>query len=87
MFYPNINRLRAAERAEKCRFLSMVTVTFDLDLQTRVRAMDQTRLPCEFGANPFSGSRYISYTNKTQTDCAKNRTFRSSQRTVKTHSI
>jgi len=29
-----------------------------------VRARDQTRLPCEFGANPFSGSRYISYIHK-----------------------
>jgi len=46
--------------------------------------MGQTRLPCEFGANPFSGSRDISYTNKqTQTDAAKNRTFRSSLRAVK----
>jgi len=25
---------------------------------------DQTHLLCEFGANPFSGSRDISYTNK-----------------------
>jgi len=44
--------------------------------------MDQTRRPYEFGANPFSGSRNISYT-KTQTDGAKNRTFRSSLRAVK----
>jgi len=29
-----------------------------------VRARDQTRLPCEFGTNPFSGSRDILYTNK-----------------------
>jgi len=36
-----------------------LTLTFKL-----IRARDQTRLPCEFGANPFSGSRYISYTNK-----------------------
>jgi len=28
---------------------------------------DKTRLPCEFGANPFSGSRDISYTNKETT--------------------
>jgi len=36
------------------------------------------------GANPFSGFRDISYTNKkTQTDGAKNRTFRSSLRAVK----
>jgi len=37
-----------------------------------VRARDETRLPCEFGANPFSGSRDISCTNKKlQTDDAK----------------
>ena len=38
-----------------------------------------SRLPCELGANLCSGSRDVSYTNKkTQTDGAKNRTFRSS---------
>ena len=36
-----------------------LTLTFKL-----VRARDQTRLPCEFGANLFSGSRDISHTNK-----------------------
>jgi len=36
--------------------------------------------PCEFGANPFSYSRDISYTNKN--DGAKNKTFRSSLRAV-----
>ena len=44
-----------------------MTLTFKL-----VRARDQTRLPCEFGTNPFSGSRDISYTNKKpQTDGAQ----------------
>jgi len=33
---------------------SLLTLTFKL-----VQAKDQTRLPCEFGANPFSGSRDI----------------------------
>ena len=28
------------------------------------RARNETRLPCEFGANPFSGSRDVSYANK-----------------------
>ena len=37
----------------------LLTLTFKL-----VWARDQTRFPCEFGANPFSGSRDISYTNK-----------------------
>ena len=39
--------------------LCPLTLTFKL-----IRAMDQTRLPWEFGANPFSGSRDISYTSK-----------------------
>ena len=64
-------------------FLSLVTLTFDLTFKL-VRARDQTRLPCEFGANPFSGSRDFSYTNKKQTDGAKNGTCRSSLRAVKT---
>ena len=44
---PYINRTQVAE--------------IDLDLQTHA-ARDQTRLPCEFGAIPFSGSRAMSYT-------------------------
>jgi len=60
------------------QFLSLVpwplTLTFKF-----VQARDQTHLPSEFGANPFSSSRDISYTNnKLQTDGTKNRTFRSS---------
>ena len=60
--------------------LSPVTLKFKL-----IRARDQTRLDCEFGGNPFNGSRDISYTNKKVTDSAKepyanarNRTLRSS---------
>jgi len=48
---PNINCTQAAERAEKCRFLSLVTLTFKL-----VPTRDQTRLPRDYGTNPFSGS-------------------------------
>jgi len=60
-----------------------LTLTFKL-----VRARGQTRLPCEFGANLFSGSRDISYTNTntSQTDGAKRRTFCSSLCTVTTSS-
>jgi len=36
--------------------LSPLTLTFKL-----VRARNQTRVPSEFGANPFSGSRNIAY--------------------------
>jgi len=70
---PNINR---TQTTEKCRFLPgdldiwPLTLTFNLG-----QARDQTRLPCEFGANPFSGSQGISYTKKPQTDGAKNRAF------------
>jgi len=44
-------------------FLSLVTLPFDLDLQTH-RVRDQTLLPAEFGANLFSGSQDIPYTSK-----------------------
>jgi len=49
-------------------FLSLVILTFylwPLTLTLKlILAMDQTRLPCEFVANPFSGSQDISYTNR-----------------------
>jgi len=32
----NTNRMQAAGRAEKCPFLSLVTLTFDLDFQTHL---------------------------------------------------
>jgi len=58
------NKLYAARRKGRdMPFLSLVTLTFKL-----VQARDQTCLPCEFGANPFSSSRDISYTNKKTTD-------------------
>jgi len=38
-------------------------LTFDLDIQTFL-SEGPTLLPCEFGANLFSGSRDISYANK-----------------------
>jgi len=60
--------------------LSPVTLTFDI----QTRPSKETRLPCEFGANPFSSSRDISHTNKQKkvTDSAKNRTLRSSLRVI-----
>jgi len=57
-----------------------MTLTFKL-----VRSSDQTRLPCEFGANPFSGFRdrlFHTQTKTPQTDGAKNGTFRSVLRAV-----
>ena len=65
--------------------VTLVTLTCKI-----IPAMDQTRLQCDFGANPFSCYRDISYTNnKPQTDGAKNRTFRSSLRavTINKHSV
>jgi len=50
----------------KMPFLSLVTLTFKL-----IQARDQIHLPCEFGANPFSGLGDISYTNKKVTDSAR----------------
>jgi len=46
------------------------TLTFKI-----VRARDQARLPCEFGANPVSGSRDIWGTNRQKSHSAKNRTL------------
>jgi len=56
---PNINTTPAAERSGKCRFCFWWPWPSNSSEQG-----DQTRLPCEFVANPFSGSRDISYTNK-----------------------
>jgi len=43
-----------------------------------IPARDQTRLPCEFGANLFSSFRDIWFTNKKVIDSSKNRTLCSS---------
>jgi len=78
---PNIHSHKphaGRRKGRKMPLMSMVTLTFKL-----VRARDQRRLPGEFGANPFSGSRDISYTNKKVTDSAKNRTLHSSVRALK----
>ena len=55
--------------AEKCRFCPWWhwPLTFDFDLQS-CPSEGSTRLLCEFGANPFSGSRDILYTNIKPTD-------------------
>ena len=67
-------------------FLSLIT--FDLEGTSLKVKVKVTRLLCEFGANPLSGSQDISYTNKKpQTDGAKNRTFRSSLHVVKTAKV
>ena len=73
MFYQTQTLHAGRRKGQKFPILSLVTLTSDLDLQT-IQARDQARLPCEFGAYPFIGSRDISYTNK---NGAKNRTSRS----------
>jgi len=42
----------------------------DLDIQTRP-SEGSTHLPCEFGANPFSGSEDITYTNRKSQTASK----------------
>jgi len=51
-------------KGQKIRFF--VPGDLDLDLQTRL--YEGRRPPSEVGANPFSGSRDISYTNRKTTD-------------------
>jgi len=48
---------------QQFRFLFLVTLTFDLDIQTHP-SEGQNRLPSKFGANPFSRSWDILYRNK-----------------------
>ena len=57
---PNINSMQAAERGKMSFHFcpSMVTLTLTLTFKL-VRAKDKTRLPCEFGGNPFSGSCHL----------------------------
>jgi len=69
-------------KGQKMLFFTLVTLTFDLDIQTR-SSMGPNTLLCEFGTNPFSGYQDISYTNKKVTDSAKNRTLCSSLCVVK----
>ena len=47
-----------SRKGPKCRVLSVVTLTFDLDIQTRP-SEEPSSLPCKFLANPFRGSRDI----------------------------
>jgi len=57
--------------AEVFLILSLVTLTFDLDIQTRASEGPNTHLPCEFCTNP----RYVMHKqNEKVTDSAKNRT-------------
>ena len=74
-------------KGRKIPFLSIVTLTFDLDLQTRP-SEDQIRLPpCEsvWCKSVQRFPRYFIHKQKPQTDRAKNGTFRSSLRAVTRH--
>ena len=79
---PHAGRRKGGKISFFCPWWSWpFSLTFKL-----ARARDQTRLPCEFGANLLSSSQDISYTNKRVTNSAKNRTLRSSLCAVKTTS-
>ena len=67
------------------QFLSLVTLTFVIDIQTHPNKGTNTLPGCEFGANPFSDSGDISYTNKKVIESAKNKTLCSSLRVVITN--
>jgi len=64
MFYQT-NCTQFAERAEKCHFLSLVTSTFDLDIQTRPRAKHIFRVNL---AQIRSAFRKILHTQTKKTD-------------------
>ena len=68
----------ARRKGLKYRFCPWWPLTFHIDLQTCPSEGPNT-LPCEFGANPFSSSRYFIHKQKV-TDSTKNRTLRSSLR-------
>jgi len=65
MFLANINHTQAAKRAKNAIFCPWWPwpLTFKL-----VWGRDQTHLLCKSGANPFSSSQDIPYTNKKTTD-------------------
>jgi len=69
MFYQsanNINRTQAAERAEKCRCLSLVTLTFDRDLQTRPSEGSNTSSVWIWRKSVHRFSRYFIHKQKSQ---------------------
>jgi len=79
---PNTYRTQAAKSTENAVFIPCGLDLWPLTLTFKLfRARDQTRLACEFGANPFSGSRDI-HTQTKVIDSAKNRTLRSSLRAI-----
>jgi len=75
MFYQTA--CRPPKGRKNAVFLSMATLTFDHDIQTRLSKGPNTS-SCEFGSGD------ISHTNKKVTDSAKNRTLRSSLHAVNT---
>jgi len=51
-------------------------LTFDLDIQNRLSDGPNTRLPCEFGAHPFSASRDIWLTKTKNSQAALKQNLR-----------
>jgi len=80
----NINCMQAAKRAEKCHFLSVVTLTFDLDIQTPPSEGPNTSFHVNLVQICSAVPRDISYTKKSRrqrqkqnitqfTTCGKNK--------------
>jgi len=68
---PNINRMQATERAGKCRFWSLVTLTFDLDIQTRPIEGSNTSSVWIWRKSIQRFQRYFVHKQKPRTDGAK----------------
>ena len=77
-----MNRTQAAERTERCRFLSVVTLTFDLDIHTRPSEGPSTSSVWIWHKSVQRFPRYFIHKQKSS---ARNRTLRCSLRAVKIH--
>jgi len=81
---PNINRTQAAERAEKFRFLSLVTLNFDLWSWPSNSSERGRKHVFRVNLAQIRSAVPVIHKQKPQTNGTKNRTFRSSLRAVKT---
>jgi len=79
--FDQTNGTQAAERAEKL-FLSLMTLTFDLDLPTRLSEEPNVLHVNLAQIRSAVPEIFHTQTKNPQTDGAKNRTFRSSLRAV-----
>jgi len=82
MFYQIHKPHAGCQKREKCRSLSLVTLTFDLDLQTHPSEESNTSSVWIWRKSVQQFLRYLTHKQKPQTDGAKNRTFRSSMHAI-----